>query len=599
MPRPIEHFWRILPAVRRSERGRALFFIGLLAVVTAAQTVGLAGSEALFLARLSAQSLPLAFVCAALAAMLGSGIYAVAVGRTRNDSLFAWMLFGSGALLLIVPFAAPDPGTVLLFALIAAYYLTQCVLINHFWTFASDYFDTLTSKRLIPVFAIGSSVGGLAGGGFGALTARALSPVATIAVWGALLLCSAAMMRIARRPLRRWGPLGAEEADETSVEGISAAVRFVRQSRLGRWLLLASLGMVIAQFVAQYIYLDVFVHRFPDPTALAVFIAVYLALSNIVEIGLVLWGTPWLIRRFGVAGANVAHPGLTLASFAALVASVRLDTSIAARAVRELVENAVAQPTRALVFNALPPRFRGRIRALLEGMVVYGGMAAAGVLLLALETPNLRALALVGGGAALAYLVANLGVRRAYLDALIEGIRTGRLDLGDLDDEFGDWDAARLAGLCDELLRAETRASVALAVAADREPRSARRRRAARSRPLASASVRADRLRARFVEVPRRARRSAQGARRRQRRGAARGDRGAARRRGRKLRCRCFATRTRACGPPPPRARRRPRTIWCGCSKAAIARSDSRRSRSRETRMPSGSRAQSTTPTPC
>ena len=456
MPRPIEHFWRILPAVRRTERERALFFIGLLALVTAAQTVGLAGTEALFLARLSARSLPLAFVCAATAAVLGSAIYAVAVGLTRNDSLFAWMLLGPGVLLLVVPFAAPEPGTVLLFALIAAYYLTQCVLINHFWTFASDYFDTLTSKRLIPVFAIGSSVGGLAGGGLGALTAQELSPVATIAVWGGLLLGASAMLRIARRPLRRWGPLGAEEADETSVEGMAAAVRFVRQSRLGRWLLLASLGMVIAQFIAQYIYSDVFVRSYPDPTELAVFIAVYLALSNIVEIALVLWGTPWLIRRFGIVGANVVHPGLTLASFAALLASVRLDTSVGARAVRELVENAVAQPTRALVFNALPPRFRGRIRAFLEGVVVYGGMAAAGVLLLALETPNLRALALVGGGAALAYVVANLGVRRAYLDALIEGIRTGRLDLGDLDEEIGAWDAASLAGLCDELLRAET-----------------------------------------------------------------------------------------------------------------------------------------------
>jgi hypothetical protein len=456
MPRPIEHFWRILPAVRRTERGRALFFTGLLALVTAAQTVGLAGTEALFLARLSAQSLPLAFVCAAIAAMLGSAIYAVAVGSARNDSLFAWMLLGSGLVLLFVPLAAPAPGTVLLFALIAAYYLTQGVLTSHFWTFAGDYFDTLTSKRLVPVFAIGSSAGGLIGGGLGALTAGALTPVATIAVWGALLLASAAMLWLARRSLRRWGPLGDEEADETSVEGIAAAMRFVRGSRLGRWLLVTSLGMVIAQFVAQYIYSDVFVRSYPDPTALAVFLAVYLALSNLVEVAIGMWATPWLIRHYGVSGAHVVHPALTLASFAALFVAPRLDTSIAARANRELVENALAQPARILVFNALPPRFRGRIRAFLEGVVVYGGMTAAGVLLLALKTPDLRALALVGGAAALVYLAANLGARRAYLDALVEGIRTGRLDLGDLDDEIGDRDSARLADLCDELLRAET-----------------------------------------------------------------------------------------------------------------------------------------------
>jgi hypothetical protein len=456
MPRLIEYFWRFLPAVRRTERARALFFTGLLALVTAAQTVGLAGSEALFLARLSAQRLPLAFVCAAIAAMLGSGIYAMAVGAARNDALFARMLLGSGVVLLGVPFALPDPGDAVLFALIAAYYLTQCVLTNHFWTFAGDYFDTLTSKRLIPVFAIGSSLGGLAGGAFAALTATELGPLATIAVWGALLCLSAAMLQLARRPLRRWGPLGAEEADETSVEGLAAAVRFVRQSRLGRWLLLASLGMVIAQFVAQYIYSDVFVRSFPDPTALAVFIAVYLALSNLVEVAVGLWVTPWLIHRFGVASAHVVHPLLTLASFAALFAAPRLDTSVAARGNRELIDNALAQPVRALVFNALPPRFRGRIRAFLEGVVVYAGMSAAGVLLVALETPDLRALALVGAGAALAYLVANLGARNAYLDALVEGIRSGRLDLGDLDEDIGAWDATRLADLCDELLRAET-----------------------------------------------------------------------------------------------------------------------------------------------
>ncbi|MGH7337247.1 MAG: hypothetical protein ACREI7_06705, partial [Myxococcota bacterium] len=218
MPHPFEYFWRLLPAVRRTERSRALFFIALLTLVTAAQTVGLAGSEALFLSELSALRLPLAFLVAAIAAMVASGMYAAVVGAFRNDALFAQMLLVSGVLLVGVAALVPEPGERVLFGLIAAYYLTQCVLTNHFWTFAGDYFDTLTSKRLVPVFALGSSVGGLVGGGLGALTAGALSPLATIAVWGALLICSAAMLRLARRPLRRWGPLGDEEADETSVE---------------------------------------------------------------------------------------------------------------------------------------------------------------------------------------------------------------------------------------------------------------------------------------------------------------------------------------------------------------------------------------------
>jgi hypothetical protein len=455
MPHVFEHFWRLLPAVRRAERAPALFFTTLLALVTAAQTVGLAGSEALFLARLSAQQLPLAFVIAAIAAMIGSAFYALVVGAVRNDTLFAAMLFASGLLLLGVELAVPDPGAAALFALIAAYYVTQCVLINHFWTFAGDYFDTLTSKRLVPVFALGSSVGGLAGGLVCAYTAGAVGPIATIGMWGALLCIAAAQLALARRPLRRWGPILGEEADETSVASLAAAVRYVRGSWLGRWLLLSSLGMVFAQFVAQYVYSDVFVRSHPDPTELAVFIAVFLALSNLVEIALEIWVTPWLIRRFGVAGSHVVHPLLTIASFGALFASARLDTAIGARANRELVENALAQPVRTLVFNALPPRFRGRIRAFLEGIVVYGGMSAAGLLLFAIETPDMHALALFGGGAALVYAVANYAAGRAYLDALVEGIRSGRLDLGDLDEDIGAWESGRLGDLCDELSRTE------------------------------------------------------------------------------------------------------------------------------------------------
>ena len=38
--------WRLLPAVRPSERERFLLFFGLWALITAAQTIGLAASEA-------------------------------------------------------------------------------------------------------------------------------------------------------------------------------------------------------------------------------------------------------------------------------------------------------------------------------------------------------------------------------------------------------------------------------------------------------------------------------------------------------------------------------------------------------------------------
>jgi hypothetical protein len=58
MPGPTEIFWRLVPGLYTSERSRFLFFAGLAALGNMALTVGLVGSEALFLARFGAARLP-------------------------------------------------------------------------------------------------------------------------------------------------------------------------------------------------------------------------------------------------------------------------------------------------------------------------------------------------------------------------------------------------------------------------------------------------------------------------------------------------------------------------------------------------------------
>jgi HEAT repeat protein len=93
------------------------------------------------------------------------------------------------------------------------------------------------------------------------------------------------------------------------------------------------------------------------------------------------------------------------------------------------------------------------MRALLEGLVYYAGMSLAGGLLVALGEPTPEQLCAVGGLATLAYLLANLRMRRAYLDTLLAQLAAGRLDLADLGTGLGGWEASRLAALWESLLR--------------------------------------------------------------------------------------------------------------------------------------------------
>jgi HEAT repeat protein len=165
--------------------------------------------------------------------------------------------------------------------------------------------------------------------------------------------------------------------------------------------------------------------------------------------------TPWLIRRIGVPSTNLIHPMLTLLSFAGLAYQYNIVSGAFARMNGEMLENSLANPIRALLCNAIPLRFRGRVRAFIEGIAVYAGMSIGGGILWVLGNPEPFWLAVAGGFASLTYLAANLLVRREYLRTLVDELRAGRIDLASMGDEIGKWEASRLAELWEELIRRE------------------------------------------------------------------------------------------------------------------------------------------------
>ncbi len=430
---------RLFPSVRAQERDRFLFFFLLAGMLVLGQTLGLVGAESLLLAHLGGGVLPKVFVLASVSTVLGSLVYAVGVDNSRNDNYFIRILliFSSAiALAALAERFVPAARSAALVVLYCLYYANFAICTNHFWTFTGDFFDTLGSKRLFPLFTIGSSLGGLCGGVLATVLAS-LEGGSTILLWGwvACSLLAAGWLKRNRADLRRWGPLEIEEADETSMDGVRSSIRYLRGSRLGRLMVLSALFMVMSLFVSQYIYSSLFLTAYPDSDDLASFFGKFLAGANALELVLEIAITPLLLRRFGIANTNLVHPMLTLAAFGALGFSPGLGTAIFARLNRETLENALAAPVRNLIFNALPARLRGRMRAFLEGMVVYSGMAIAGLFLMLWESlhPNEVGASpvLCGGGFVLAccFLVTNMRMKRDYLEQLLVAIREGRVEL--------------------------------------------------------------------------------------------------------------------------------------------------------------------------
>ena len=385
----ISSFWlRAFPQVRRNEAERFGFFLLLSLLLNLAQTVGLITSETLFLAHYGPSQLPLSFIVAAVATVVGSLGYALGVNSAKNDRYFIWLLAIQAALVLLGRLGLTWSWPAVEFGLVCLFFLSQCIMTNHYWTFTGDFFDTLSAKRLFPLFVVGASLGGALGGLLLSLVGPLIGAANQLYLWCLFTLAALLLLRRYRRRLRRWGPLELEEADETSLSEMVNAANYLRYSHLGRQLVVSCACMILAAFLGQYLYSSIILQAYPEPEALSSFLSLLVLVTNGLEVVVEMYFTPWLIRSVGVANANQVHSALTCGSFLALCLMPNLATAVLLRATRESLENAVASPIRSLVYNALPARSRGRVRAFLEGLVTYAAMALAGAILWAVGSQS-------------------------------------------------------------------------------------------------------------------------------------------------------------------------------------------------------------------
>lgn len=418
---------RLFPEVRSGERQRFSLFFALAALLLAGQAVGLTVSESLLLSRLGVDALPRAILAASVVTVLGSMIYAAWVGRHRHESSFIRLLLAAVTFLALSAWLVQVGVTFIYLALFCFYCLTFSLFYTHFYTLAADYFDTFSAKRLLPLFGVGATVGELVGGLVASALSRLFSAHALLWVWVGFLLAAAGLLALNGRRLREWKPAaGTGPASSWGAE-IRAGMRYLRRSQLGRALVQTVAGMILAMAVVQYIYSDVFVSRFPDENDLAAFLGGFLAVTNLLELVIGARLTPWLIRRAGVARTNLIHPVGTLLTMGLLLVDYSLVPAMLAWMNRKMLQDSLAAPVRALVFNAFPARFRGKVRAFMEGVVGSSAQAVAGLGLL-LGQHSLTARGLVWAGLALGalYLVGALKVRREYLRTLVEGLQEGR-----------------------------------------------------------------------------------------------------------------------------------------------------------------------------
>ena len=421
---------RLFPEVRASEKHRFIYFLLLAALLLAGQAVGLTVSESLLLSRLGVDALPQAIFAASITTVIGSALYTAWVGRSRTDRSFVTLLLLGIGFLMAAYLLVRAQASWIFVGLFCFYCLTFTVYYTHFYSLASEYFDTLAAKRILPLMGVGATLGEIVGGFSASFLSRVFSAEQLLFVWAGFLCLTAILLRGTRQLLQRWNPeTGGSKSSKKG--GLKEGFAYLKQSRLGRSLALTVAAMILAMSIVQYVYSDIFVTRFPKEEELAAFLGAFLGVTNLFELVISARFTPWLIRKLGVAQTNLIHPVGAVLTLMLVKFDYALIPAMLAWMNRKMLQDSLASPTRALLFNAFPARFRGPVRGFLDGVVGSSASALAGVALWFLQGRfSVDAIVWVGLVVSVVYLVGAWLVRAAYLDTLLESLAEGRLHLG-------------------------------------------------------------------------------------------------------------------------------------------------------------------------
>ena len=290
------------------------------------------------------------------------------------------------------------------------------------WGLAGAVCDVRQAKRVFPLLNAAKIGGAVAGSLLVTGLVRFLDVRDLLLVW-ALALALAAAIAFA---LQARVPKTAVMKGEGLVAEMRRGFSIVQASRLLRLLAISLVFFSLLYFSLALPFSRGARAAYPDEAALATFLALFNGATTVVALLASLFVANRLYARIGVVNAIVAFGGVYLAGFVAIASSAAFAVLVAARFAQTVWLTGIADTAYQALFNPVPPERRDQIRAFMEGVPGQAGIALAGVVLLAGDAMDPRALAIVGIVASALTVAILWRIRPAYGVALADALRAGR-----------------------------------------------------------------------------------------------------------------------------------------------------------------------------
>jgi HEAT repeat protein len=398
-----------------------------------------------------------------------STLYTIFVDRVSKSKMFIGMsaISALAVLALALPLAFEDStyrvtNYVLLWII---YQLLFYLWVIHWGTYIIDLYDTLTAKRIFPLLGAARPLGQMVAGGLVVplTTLLHFDTLQFVIVWGVLMGIVAVLLLIVsiKRPSP---PIVYFSKDSTSLfGGLLDGFRYTTGSAFMRWMAISALLLIAINTISEYQTSVIFKESFAnssDPVAdFRNYTGQLEGIGNLVALVIQLFVFNALMNRIGMGNMNLVYPLLVFAVSGGVTAAPMLLTAslvwINVNAFRRILRD----PIVGLMGNATPAHAKGRVRAVINGLISPIGTLLASSLQQAFQLGGSVVISILLTLFAALYFISAVILRRKYASAMVGILQDGSFSFLFSQDpdaqEFQIQDRAGLDHLRQEFERAE------------------------------------------------------------------------------------------------------------------------------------------------
>ncbi|VEP13047.1 putative Transcriptional regulator [Hyella patelloides LEGE 07179] len=416
-----------------SREGSLLIQLLLLATTILAYSVmSMAIANSLFVNYVGANSLPLAFILIGLCSMPAYGLFSTAIDLYSRPKLFRSVLLFSIAIVIGLRCLLNLDSIAVYYGLLIAVFFQWDFYNNILYpSLVIDYFTSLEYKRYTPFIGIAQAVGTLIGGGMTIALSQYLRTRDLL--WGLPLVLAISFCQILYLEKSQPRLDLVKPKEKTSlIASVKNFPKLTQEYPLVLLLAGSSFLLVIIYLSSEFLWFNIYGNSFSEQE-LTSFLGLMRIVISLVQVAVLYGVTRPLLQFCGVANLNGVYPVTTLLSFAGLLLNFKLPSAIGLHINGDALYKGINLPIHQLNYNAIPSEFRGRVRALSDGLIYAVGLTLAGIVLwVAHNYLSLVQITWIAASLTVLLLLVRFPMGKYYAQSLEQMIRGNTIDLDEL-----------------------------------------------------------------------------------------------------------------------------------------------------------------------